>query len=298
MPKISIIIPVYNAEDTLQKCVDSLLAQSFEDFELILIDDGSRDMSPQICDEYATRDSRILVIHKDNGGVSSARNKGLEHASGQWITFVDSDDWVDKDFFPTLDTKADIVFGSYRNVLDGKYIGGFNSKVLCGLSLPSMIQRFGNNTIFRGPCAKFFRRDIIGQIRFPVDMKVGEDTCFVFHYLARTKSFSIAPDSTYLVRNIEEINHITKYSLSIDYALQSLSQILDAFEQMRQHLNINRHTFYWYVAYFKSVSRPEWKSNPNLWYKNPRVRKLYKYVWPDLSMVEKLRLVAAYLLKK
>ena len=91
-PKISCIVPVYNVEKYLRRCVDSILNQTFTDFELILVDDGSPDNSPAICYEYAVKDSRIKVIHKVNGGVSSARNVGLDVAKGEWICFVDSDD--------------------------------------------------------------------------------------------------------------------------------------------------------------------------------------------------------------
>ena len=96
-PKISIIVPVYKVEQYLPRCIDSILAQTFTDFELLLIDDGSPDRSGEICDEYALKDSRIRVFHKENGGVSSARNMGLDNAKGEWITFCDSDDYyVDK----------------------------------------------------------------------------------------------------------------------------------------------------------------------------------------------------------
>ena len=97
-PKISIIVPVYNAEQYLRRCIDSILNQSFTDFELILIDDGSKDKSSDICDEYAAKDSRIKVYHKENGGVSSARNLGLDNANGEWIAFVDSDDFIKEDY--------------------------------------------------------------------------------------------------------------------------------------------------------------------------------------------------------
>jgi len=90
-PKISIIVPVYKVEPYLRKCIDSILAQTFTDFELILVDDGSPDGCGKICDEYAKKDNRILVIHKSNGGLSSARNAGLEIAKGEYIGFVDSD---------------------------------------------------------------------------------------------------------------------------------------------------------------------------------------------------------------
>ena len=94
-PKITVIVPVYNTEKYLRRCVDSILAQTFTDFELLLIDDGSTDGSGAICDEYAKKDSRVRVFHKEIGGVSSARNLGLDKAYGEWISFVDSDDWID-----------------------------------------------------------------------------------------------------------------------------------------------------------------------------------------------------------
>ncbi len=97
-PAFSIIVPVYNAEKTLQRCVDSILAQTFEDFELILINDGSKDQSGDICDEYAAKDSRVKTVHKTNGGVSSARNAGLRIAQGEYIAFIDSDDYIDNDY--------------------------------------------------------------------------------------------------------------------------------------------------------------------------------------------------------
>lgn len=97
-PKISVIVPVYNAEKYLHRCIDSILAQTFTDFELLLINDGSKDSSGAICDEYTQKDSRVRVFHKENGGVSSARNVGLDEAKGEWVTFIDSDDWVNEYF--------------------------------------------------------------------------------------------------------------------------------------------------------------------------------------------------------
>ena len=109
MPKVSIIVPVYNTEKYLARCIDSILAQTFTDFELILVNDGSKDNSGKICDEYAQKDSRIVVIHKENGGVSSARNKGIDVAQGEWISFVDSDDWISSDFLSSFTYDADLM---------------------------------------------------------------------------------------------------------------------------------------------------------------------------------------------
>ena len=117
-PVISVIIPVYNTEQYLLRCIDSVMAQTYQDFELLLIDDGSKDSSGTICDEYAEKDSRVRVFHKENGGVSSARNVGLDNARGEWITFVDADDWIESDMLELLlrkgeETGADIVMGDF-----------------------------------------------------------------------------------------------------------------------------------------------------------------------------------------
>ena len=298
MPLISVITPVYNAETTLCQCVDSLLAQHFTDFELILVDDGSRDTSFRICDDYAAIDSRIKVLHKHNGGVSSARNLGLQYARGTWVTFVDSDDWVDDDFFPALEQDVDIVFGSYRNVVDGAPFSTFDATVMCDLALGSLAQHFCADSILRCPWAKFYRREVLGPVRFPEDMKVGEDTCFVFQYLARCQSFAVAPQSTYVVRAISPDEHCRKYALGVDYAVNSLQHLHESFEQMRAHFDISRRPFRSYIGYFKHESQDEWRKNPSAWYNNRETRRLYKYVWPDLSLTEKIRLMAAFVLKK
>lgn len=123
-PEISIIVPVYNAERYLRPCIDSILAQSFPDFELLLVNDGSTDGSAAICDEYAGGDHRVRAIHKQpNGGVSEARNTGLDEARGQWIAFIDADDWIDPDYLEALlkPDDADIRMCGFRfRYPDGK----------------------------------------------------------------------------------------------------------------------------------------------------------------------------------
>lgn len=120
-PTISIIIPIYNAEQYLHRCVDSIIAQTYKDFEIILVNDGSTDQSGEICDEYASKDKRVRVFHKKNGGVSSARNIGLDAAKGEWITFSDSDDWLEPDAFAYYNSKVEeldfdyMLCGHYHN---------------------------------------------------------------------------------------------------------------------------------------------------------------------------------------
>ena len=123
---VSIIVPIYNIEGYIRECIDSILAQTYPDFELILVDDGSPDNCGRICDEYAEKDVRIKVIHKENGGLTSARNAGLSVAKGDWIMHVDGDDWIEPDMIESLieaakATEADLVFGDYMKY--GPYAG-------------------------------------------------------------------------------------------------------------------------------------------------------------------------------
>lgn len=296
-PHISVIIPVYNAEATLPQCVDSVLTQDFTDFELILVDDGSKDGSLQICEEYARKDNRVTVIHKENGGVSSARNRGLEIVKGKWVTFVDSDDYLGNEFFPTEELEVDIVFGSYLNVMDAREVGGFSSEVMHGTTLGDVVACYGNDTILRGPCAKWFRRDLIGNIRFPEDMKVGEDTCFVWQYLSRCQTYAVLPQSTYYVR-LSALASEQKYGMKVDNAVKSLTRLKTAFEPMAAHLGVKRSLFFSFIGYFKLVSSDEWKQNRSLWYGNHSIEDFYRYVWSDLSIKQKVLLAMACLLRK
>ena len=126
-PQISVIVPVYNVEKYLAECVDSVLSQTFTDFELLLIDDGSKDGSGAICDEYAAKDSRVRVFHKENGGVSSARNLGLDNANGEWIVFVDADDWLEltmleKMCHVAVEHNADCVYCDFNMAFENKIV--------------------------------------------------------------------------------------------------------------------------------------------------------------------------------
>lgn len=135
MSLISIIVPVYNAENTLNRCVDSILKQSFGDWELLLIDDGNTDKSGRICDQYSAIDKRIKVFHKENGGVSSARNMGLDYARGECITFVDSDDALTDSAFELNwnDISEDLIFFpfyfNYESGLSELYFGQFSGVI-------------------------------------------------------------------------------------------------------------------------------------------------------------------------
>lgn len=130
---ISVIVPVYNSEKTLTRCVDSILLQTFSDFELLLVDDGSTDSSGKMCDDYALKDHRVHVFHKKNGGVSSARNLGLDHVNGKWVAFCDSDDYVNDNwlniFIKYCKNDVELVVQSF-NILDQNRYKFFEGKAL------------------------------------------------------------------------------------------------------------------------------------------------------------------------
>jgi len=183
--KLSIIIPVYNTEKYLKKCIDSILNQSFSDYELLLINDGSTDDSGKICDEYSKIDNRIKVLHKKNGGVSSARNTGIENASGEWVTFIDSDDWINHGYIENLvnDTylNVDLIIHGTVDKMNKNHINGiFNSSeynyVFNNLKLS-----------YNGyPFSKLFKNHIIktNNIKFIEHVNLCEDTLFLIEYLS------------------------------------------------------------------------------------------------------------------
>lgn len=184
MPKISVIVPVYNTEQYLPRCIDSILSQTFTDFELLLIDDGSKDNSGKICDEYAAKDSRIRVFHKENGGVSSARNMGLNNAQGEWITFVDSDDYlIEHSGFNLLartDIEADLIVYSFL---------WNNELVRCPSSNHFEEIFFSYHSIVIW--SKIYKRSIIQQNRlyFNEMIHLGEDQLWFSEYIKHTSTY-------------------------------------------------------------------------------------------------------------
>ncbi len=197
-PTISIICPIYNVENYLCRCIDSVLNQSFVDFELLLIDDGSQDNSGLICDRYATKDSRIKVFHKQNGGVSSARNLGLDNARGEWIVFLDADDWVSSDFL-TFDTKSD------ADIIQKSYIKVFESQQTATSVLVSDT-KFKNRENFlkfyvqkrtNALWDKIFKRSLIACNRFNENVSIGEDFLFQLSLLKDIGTYHLSQVGCY-----------------------------------------------------------------------------------------------------
>lgn len=198
--QISLIVPIYNTKQSLYRCIESIQKQSFQSFELILIDDGSTDGSSELCDYYSTQDSRIKVLHQKNSGVSHARNTGIQHATGKYIAFIDSDDWIETDFLLRAFTKCESAQIDW-------YINGYLQEFYIGNQITQSIEytitaskyynirtlleaykiEFTHN--ITAVWAKLYKSSIIHSkhITFDITMNYGEDTLFNLQYLQYCK---------------------------------------------------------------------------------------------------------------
>jgi glycosyltransferase involved in cell wall biosynthesis len=214
--EVSVIVPIYRIEKYLPECIDSLLDQSFLNFELLLVNDGSPDNCPKICDDYAKKDSRVKVIHKENGGLLSARKEGLKNAQGKYIAFVDGDDWVDKFYLDTLFKLAEandadlVVTGQFRE-FDGKIetikpkeAGVYNENEIKSYIIPNAIYngRFCEHGISTYVWNKLYKRELLYNILMdvPNEIIMGEDAAITYSYLAISKSLVISRIPLYYYR--------------------------------------------------------------------------------------------------
>ena len=201
MATVTVIVPVFNIVEYLQRCVESILSQTFKDFELLLIDDGSTDGSSNLCDALAKRDCRIKVFHKINEGVGSARNLGIELSSGKWIAFIDGDDLVVSEYLENMLTavetdKTDIVccnltIHNIDNVIT-QYPFKLNQRCKSEIIQRNFFTDQVIKTQFYGPYNKLIRKDIIGALRFK-ELAVCEDILFIFELLLKACEIQIVP---------------------------------------------------------------------------------------------------------
>ena len=198
MPKISIIVPVYNASKTIERCINSIRSQSFKDFEAIFIDDGSTDDSLAICERLAQEDPRLIVAHKANGGVSSARNAGLSKASGEWIAFADSDDALGADYLKSLyETAAplsgvDLVVSGYKCVYPNNSAREY--VFTGGLMPPQKALALKRLYRYGFPFGKLYRRELLDKhnIRFDTSINMAEDMLFMLEFMHRAENVFVS----------------------------------------------------------------------------------------------------------
>lgn len=217
MKKISIIVPVYNVEKYVEKCIQSLINQSYKNIEIILVDDGSNDRSNKIIDEYAKVDSRILTIHQKNKGVSAARNAGLKVATGEYVGFVDPDDYVDFQMYETMLKKIELNmsdlavcgFSKVTELSDKEEIFEIKDELLSPKKCVEDLFDFrGGYAIKPSVWNKLFRRDKIGDLKFDENIGISEDLKFVVQYILKCNSIVYVKQAFY--KNLQRDGSITR----------------------------------------------------------------------------------------
>jgi len=262
MPKLSVIVPVYNTEKYLRECIDSILGQTFTDFELILVDDGSTDSSGAICDEYAEKDARIKVIHQENGGITVARKSGVRIARGEYVTFVDSDDWIEPEMYAAMldcrqEAAPDIVIcgllmESSKGVFPRKEVikaGYYNKNRMRTDVYPIMLFEFVHCIPAINPslCNKLFKKQLFGNIIEQVNDTItyGEDALCTYSSLLAADRIYIVDRNMYHYRNHPE-SACNTYSRSL---LDKFSLLITQLQSQFQHHDQSMmHQLYGYAA--------------------------------------------------
>lgn len=251
---ISVIVPVYNTEEYLEKCIQSILLQSLHDFEVLLIDDGSTDRSPQICDDLAKNDSRVRVIHQDNLGLVSTRKIGLSEAAGEYISFVDSDDWVNVDYLEKL---YDAITASMSDIAICNFIADYpgnslskKNKIESGIySVNEELwqQVFPNSAPFEFGLYpvywnKLFRKESLYEfvMRVPSNVSMGEDVAGVFPAIYKSKKIVLIDDGLYHYRQIPtsmtktfDVNYFSKLQTLVEFLEKEYGESVFSENQIR-----------------------------------------------------------------
>lgn len=263
-PAISVIVPVYNVKEYLSKCIESILSQTYSAFELILVDDGSTDGSGEICDDYASKDPRVRVIHKINGGVSSARNLGLGIVDYEYITFVDSDDYLGKAYLQKLSeamshSDADMVVGGEIKVENGReQTFSFRNDIL---SQKRFSQLFSEYDLQKrcSPWGKLLKTQIIKEVKLEFDEKIhlGEDIIFMFQYISSCKSICLTSSSEYYYIQREgsltkRLNNFASESHGYYEYTRAKDQLIDKFNfDDLSHRKLNQ----WSIIFLDRIKR-------------------------------------------
>ena len=241
--KISIIVPVFNVEKFLRPCLDSIMAQTIKDFEAVLVDDGSTDNSGKICDEYATKDNRFVVVHKQNEGVAKARITAYEHSKGELITFIDADDYVSPEYLeklsrPIFEENADMVSCSFINVENGKE--QFPPSYITGVLKDEQIANFIRKHYFYSSqthtygipcylCTKMVKRSFVDSaLHLGTEMWLAEDQIAMFKMLYQIRILSVIEDKLYYY-----VHHEGQATMKYDISLwDSIIRMLERYEEI------------------------------------------------------------------
>lgn len=243
-PTVSIIVPVYNAEKTLKRCVDSILGQEYEDFELILVDDGSTDGSGSLCDAFGNQDSRVRVIHKENGGVSDSRNMGLKLARGKWLQFADSDDWVTADATRLLVRKAeadscDMVVADFYRVIGDRvsHKGDIEEdQVLSREEYAAYMMENPSDYYYGVLWNKLYRRELVERygLRMNTEISWCEDFLFNLEYIRRAERFGALRTPVYYY--VKTKGSLVSQSMSISKVVKTKLTMFEYYNNFYKHV--------------------------------------------------------------
>ena len=287
-PLISIIVPVYNCETFLSQCVNSLLEQTYPHIEIILVNDGSKDNSGNICEALAFNNSKVNVIHQVNNGAAKARQTGVLHARGEYVVFIDADDWVETDYIESLVSialkhKCDIVISTYKSYTEDKYItnpqyfnlGFYDEEMLKKYIYPSMLSakpffKFG---IMPSMCGKLFRIDVAKDNLKTLENEIffGEDGCFVYSVLLDCKSIYITEYSGYIYRNNPNSVTHTFNSKIMEDNLKLKNFYLELICKKKWNIDNQLDEYLTYLCDF-TITSALLSSNP------PKVKELKEYI--------------------
>lgn len=307
---VSVIIPAYNAADVLERCVRSVLAQTYARFEVLLVDDGSRDGTPELADALAREDGRVRVVHKENGGVSSARNAGLDEARGEWLTFVDADDYLGPRFLDSLLSGApcDLIVGGYHTV-GAHEIPEASYEAVEARSpevVRPLLEAHLTEMTFLCPWGKLLRTRLVREagLRFDTGMHIGEDVVFVWTYLSRCASVALRPGQEY---NYFTAPSDAKYALDGPAAIDTMERILAPLDALGRRWGMDTerarcHILNYYAWLFKQYVKHHYRLSdvPRLgtFFRRPLVRgyfERYGHTSADKRLVRlllRLRLTA------
>ncbi len=269
--KISVIVPVYNVEAYLERCVESILQQTYAHFELILINDGSTDSSGQICDHLASQYENIKVYHIENAGVSNARNMGIQLATGSWVTFIDSDDFVTQDYLATLASAAEglnvgFVIAPLHHIKNGIVtdLPSHSGKTELWSTEETMKELLMTTRTSFFPVAKLFKRDLLADEKFNTNYHLAEDALFLTELLLKTRCSCVFIDKPVYYYDHREGSATTSVNRhvfdTIEVYKQIIAQVSQAFPNLKYEL-INRECWSYITVYDKIIftSREEYQ---------------------------------------
>ena len=269
--KISVIVPVYNVEAYLERCVESILQQTYTHFELILINDGSTDSSGQICDHLASQYENIKVYHIENAGVSNARNMGIQLATGSWVTFIDSDDFVTQDYLATLASAVEWVnvgfaIAPLHHIKNGIVtdLPSHSGKTELWSTEETMKELLMTTRTSFFPVAKLFKRDLLADEKFNTNYHLAEDALFLTELLLKTRCSCVFIDKPVYYYDHREGSATTSVNRhvfdTIEVYQQIIAQVSQAFPNLKYEL-INRECWSYITVYDKIIftSREEYQ---------------------------------------